>query len=180
MFAVIKSGGKQYKVAAGDVIKLEKLPGNVGSMVQFSDVIAITSDSGQLTLGSPVVQGATVSGEILEQGKDEKVLIFKKRRRHNYRRKRGHRQEVTWLRVREIKFGSAIAAHKGENRKPYTRTDAHNARVATEQAAGKKGAPAKSKTAKTKSKKAAPAKASPKKSGGKPKTEGKAKKSTKE
>ncbi len=130
MFAVIKSGGKQYKVSAGDVIKLEKVPGQPGTLVQFKDVIAVTGDNGQITLGSPIVSGAVVSGEILEQGKDEKVLIFKKRRRHNYRRKIGHRQEVTWLRVREIKFGAASAKSEAPNRKPYKKADAHAARMA--------------------------------------------------
>jgi len=130
MFAVIKSGGKQYKVSAGDVIKLEKLPGKPGTLVQFKDVIAVTGDNGQITLGSPMVAGAVVSGEILEQGKDEKVLIFKKRRRHNYRRKIGHRQEVTWLRVREIKFGQSSAKSDTPNRKPYKKADGHAARMA--------------------------------------------------
>lgn len=120
MFAVIRTGGKQYKVTAGDVIKVEKVAGEVGAKVQFSDVLAITNDSGQVTIGSPTVSNASVTGIILEQGRDEKVIIFKKKRRHNYRRKKGHRQEVTWLRVREIKFGTAIAVYDKPERQKLT------------------------------------------------------------
>ncbi len=139
MFAVIRTGGKQYKVTAGDVIKVEKLAGEVGAKVEFSDVLAITNDKGLVTIGSPTVSGASVIGIILEQGKDEKVIIFKKRRRHNYRRKIGHRQEVTWLRVREIRFGGAVASYDKPERQKLTK------KVPVEQVKAK---PAEKKTAK--------------------------------
>lgn len=136
MFAVIKSGGKQYKVSAGDVVKVEKIAGEVGSPVEFSDVIAITNDKGQITLGSPNVSGAIVTGIVLEQGKDEKVIVFKKKRRHNYRRKRGHRQTLTWLRVKEIKFGSSSVTYQ-EKAKP---AKSEAAKPAAKKVAGEKKA----------------------------------------
>jgi large subunit ribosomal protein L21 len=97
MHAVIKTGGKQYRVAANDVIEIEKLSGKVGDWVQFSDVLMV---DGQI--GKPLVKGASVAAEIEEQGRGDKVIIFKKRRRHNYRRKKGHRQELTTVRITEI------------------------------------------------------------------------------
>lgn len=101
MYAVFKSGGKQYKVAESDVVKLEKLPGEKGQVVKLSEVMALGTDEG-VTLGAPFVDGAVVSAEILGQDKTDKVLIFKKKRRHNYRRKRGHRQQVTVLRILDV------------------------------------------------------------------------------
>ena len=100
MHAVIKTGGKQYRVAANDVIEIEKLSGKVGDWVQFSDVLMV---DGQI--GKPLVKGASVAAEIQEQGRGDKVIIFKKRRRHNYRRKKGHRQELTTVRITEILTG---------------------------------------------------------------------------
>ncbi len=100
MYAVIKTGGKQYRVAAGDVIKVEKLDGEVGETVDFSEVLMIGGD--QPKIGAPTVDGAKVSAEVLEQGKADKVLIFKKKRRHKYRRTRGHRQHQTVLRISDI------------------------------------------------------------------------------
>ena len=105
MYAVIKTGGKQYRVAAGDVIKVEKLDGEVGSNVDFDQVLMVggpDADS-EPKIGAPTVDGATVSAEVLEQGKGDKVLIFKKKRRHKYRRTRGHRQHQTVLRISDIK-----------------------------------------------------------------------------
>lgn len=100
MYAVIKTGGKQYRVAAGDVIKVEKLDGEVGETVDFSEVLMVGGD--QPKIGAPTVDGAKVSAEVLEQGKADKVLIFKKKRRHKYRRTRGHRQHQTVLRISDI------------------------------------------------------------------------------
>jgi len=97
MHAVIKTGGKQYRVAADDIIEIEKLSGKVGDWVQFSDVLMV---DGQI--GKPLVKGASVAAEIENQGRGDKVVIFKKRRRHNYRRKKGHRQELTTVRITEI------------------------------------------------------------------------------
>jgi large subunit ribosomal protein L21 len=100
MFAVIKTGGKQYRVAAEDVLKIEKVKGEPGDIIQLGDVLVVGGDN--VTLGAPTVAGATVAAEVLEQGRGPKVIAFKKRRRKNSRRKRGHRQEFTLLRITEI------------------------------------------------------------------------------
>lgn len=100
MFAVIKTGGKQYRVAADDVLKIEKIKGEPGEIIQLGDVLVVGGDS--VTLGAPTVAGASVAAEVLEQGRGAKVIAFKKRRRKNSRRKRGHRQEFTLLRITEI------------------------------------------------------------------------------
>jgi large subunit ribosomal protein L21 len=100
MFAVIKTGGKQYRVAADDVLKVEKVKGEPGEIVQFGEVLVVGGDN--VTLGLPTIAGASVAAEVLEQGRGEKVIAFKKRRRKNSRRKRGHRQEFTLVRVTEI------------------------------------------------------------------------------
>ncbi len=101
MYAVIKTGGKQYRVAAGDVIKVEKLDGEVGSNVNLDQVLMVGGDDGA-KVGTPLIDGAKVSAEVLKQGKGDKVLIFKKKRRKNYRRTRGHRQHQTVLRISDI------------------------------------------------------------------------------
>lgn len=101
MFAVIKTGGKQYKVAKNDVILVEKLEVEVGQDVTFSEILMVGEDS-NLRVGAPLVQGASVSAKVLDQAQADKVLIFKKNRRHNYRRKRGHRQLQTVLRITDI------------------------------------------------------------------------------
>ena len=100
MFAVIKTGGKQYRVAADDVLKVEKVKGEPGEIVQFGEVLVVGGDD--VTLGAPTVSGASVAAEVLEQGRGPKVIAFKKRRRKNSRRKRGHRQEFTLVRITEI------------------------------------------------------------------------------
>jgi large subunit ribosomal protein L21 len=100
MFAVIRTGGKQYRVAAEDVIKVEKVKGDPGEIIQFGEVLVVGGDN--VTLGAPTIAGASVAAEVLEQGRGPKVIAFKKRRRKNSRRKRGHRQEFTLIRVTEI------------------------------------------------------------------------------
>jgi len=100
MFAVIKTGGKQYKVAAEDVIRVEKVKGEPGDIVEFAEVLMLGGDP--VVLGSPVVAGASVAGEVVEQTRGAKVIAFKKRRRKNSRRKRGHRQELSVIRITEI------------------------------------------------------------------------------
>ena len=104
MFAVIRTGGKQYKVAKDDVIFVEKLAGEPGSTVQLGDVLMLGGE-GEPKVGAPTLSGASVAATVLEQKKGEKVLIFKKRRRHNSRRKNGHRQELTVLRIGDITAG---------------------------------------------------------------------------
>jgi len=100
MFAVIKTGGKQYRVAADDKLKVEKVAGEPGEIIQFGEVLVVGGDN--VTLGSPTVSGASVAAEVLDQGRGPKVIAFKKRRRKNSRRKRGHRQEFTLIRITEI------------------------------------------------------------------------------
>ncbi len=102
MFAVIKTGGKQYKVAQGDVIKVEKLVAEVGKTVNLAEVLML-ADNGKVTVGAPFVKGAAVSAEVVEQDRSEKLIIFKKKRRQNYRRKNSHRQHFTVLKITAIK-----------------------------------------------------------------------------
>ena len=97
MYAVIKTGGKQYKVAAGDVVKIEKIAGEEGKEVIFNEVLALGE-----TIGTPFVSSASVKATVLKQAKDAKVIIFKKKRRHNYRRKNGHRQQVTLVKITDV------------------------------------------------------------------------------
>ena len=100
MYAVFKTGGKQYRVAAGDKVRVEKLPGNVGDAVAFQDVLLVAGDT--VKLGRPVVGGAKVEAKIVGQGLGQKIIIFKFRRRKNYRRKTGHRQPFTALEITNI------------------------------------------------------------------------------
>jgi large subunit ribosomal protein L21 len=101
MFAVIRTGGKQYKVAPNDVIRVERLPGAAGDVVELGEVLMLGGD-GAITVGAPLVSGACVGASVIAQAKSDKVLVFKKKRRHNYRRKNGHRQDLTILRITEI------------------------------------------------------------------------------
>ena len=100
-YAVIRTGGKQYRVAPGDVVRVERLGGDVGAAVDFTEVL-LTAGDGAVRVGAPLVEGAHVRGEIVAQGRDRKILVYKKKRRKNYRRRRGHRQSVTTVRVTEI------------------------------------------------------------------------------
>lgn len=100
MFAVFKTGGKQYRVATEDVLKVDKIKGEPGEIVEFGEVLVVGGDS--MKLGTPMVAGATVAAQVLEQGRGAKIIAFKKRRRKNSRRKIGHRQEFTLLRITEI------------------------------------------------------------------------------
>ena len=100
-FAVINTGGKQYKVSANDKLRIEKLPEDEGKVVEFKEVLLINNDK-DMELGSPLIEGAKVEGKIVKQTKNKTVLIFKKRRRHNSRRKNGHRQEHTMIRINKI------------------------------------------------------------------------------
>ena len=97
-YAVIRTGGKQYRVAPGEVIRIEALPGAVGSEVWFPEVLLQSTDSG-ISVGTPLVAEAKVSGKIIAQSKARKILVYKKKRRKNYRRHHGHRQLVTTVQV---------------------------------------------------------------------------------
>jgi large subunit ribosomal protein L21 len=109
MFAVIRTGGKQYKVAQDDVIAVEKLAGEPGAVVEFDEVLMIAEDA-EVATGAPLVAGATVSATVVEQSRAAKIIVFKKKRRHNYRRKRGHRQYQTVLRITAIRGAGAPRA----------------------------------------------------------------------
>ena len=115
MFAVIKTGGKQYRVAEYQVIKIERIKAEPGTIVQLGDVLMLGGDTPQL--GAPTIAGASVAAEVIDQGRGAKVIAFKKRRRKNSRRKRGHRQEFTLLRVTEILTEGAKPT-KGPRPKP--------------------------------------------------------------
>ena len=149
MFAVVRTGGKQYRVAAGDKIAVEKLAGETGDTVTLGDVL-LAGEGADLKDAGKV----TVSAEIIAQAKSEKVVVFKKRRRHNYRRKAGHRQQMTLLRITDVGEGKAKkAAPKKAAEKPAAENDAAKADAAP----AKKAAPKKSAAAKKPAaKKAAP------------------------
>ncbi|MCC8369035.1 MULTISPECIES: 50S ribosomal protein L21 [unclassified Rickettsia] len=102
MFAVIKAGGKQYKVGTNSIIKVEKIEGELGAKISLDQVLMIGENSKPSFIGTPMVKGAVVTAEITNQFKDNKIIVFKKKRRKNYRRKAGHRQELTELKILDI------------------------------------------------------------------------------
>jgi large subunit ribosomal protein L21 len=102
MYAVIRSGGKQYKVSKDDVISVEKLTGETGDKINLNEVLMI-GGKGDPILGDPIIKGAVVNAEVIEQTRAEKIIVFKKKRRHNYRRKNGHQQHLTMLKIVDIK-----------------------------------------------------------------------------
>lgn len=125
MYAVLKCGGKQIKVSKGDTVLVEKLAGETGEKVTLDNVLLL-ADGEKLTVGTPVVEGATVTASIVEQIRDKKVIIFKKKRRQGYKRKKGHRQYLTVLKVEEIsaKGGKKSAPAKAEEKKPAAKKTA--------------------------------------------------------
>jgi len=129
MFAVIKTGGKQYRVAANDLLKIEKVEAKVGDIVEIGNVLA-HGEGENVTFGAPFVDGALVTAEVVEQGKNRTVIAFKKRRRQNSRRKIGHRQLLTTVRIAEILLGGAKPAKKA-TAKPEAKAEA-KAEVAAE------------------------------------------------
>ncbi len=128
MYAVVKTGGKQYRVAAGDTVEIERLPGAAGDIVTLDEVLML-GDGANVTIGAPRVAGASVAAEILEQARGPKIIVFKKRRRQNSRRKKGHRQDLTILRISEIltngakPSGAKAAAKKPAAKKAASFTD---------------------------------------------------------
>ena len=121
-YAVIRTGGKQYRVTPNAVLTVEKLDVEPGQTITFQDILAVGGETG-VTFGAPIVAGASVTATVLEQKRGEKIIIFKKRRRHNYRRRNGHRQYHTVLKI------TAIGDHKAE---PKTRTAPEAAPAAAE------------------------------------------------
>ncbi len=103
MFAVIRSGGKQYCVKPGDMLKVEKLDIEPSSAVLLNEVLLVSDDKGAVKVGTPVIEGASVDAEVVRHTRNDKVIVFKKKRRHNYRRKNGHRQWMTVIKIKAIK-----------------------------------------------------------------------------
>ena len=101
MYAVVNTGGKQYKVKAGDILRVEKIPGDVGSPVTFEKVLMV-ADGEEVTVGQPVLENTSVKGTIVEQGKAKKIIVFKYKRRKRFRRKQGHRQAFTAVKIESI------------------------------------------------------------------------------
>ena len=151
MYAVVKTGGKQYRVAKDDVLTIEKLDGEAGAVIELQEVLAMDDGKG-LTIGTPMIDGARVAATVLEQKKSDKVLIFKKKRRKNYRRTKGHRQQVTVIRISDILAKGKKAAADAPAKKAPTKAKA----PAKAKASTKSKAPAKAKAkAKSAVKKAA-------------------------
>ena len=117
MYAVVKTGGKQYRVAKDDILKVERLPGQAGDAVTLSDVLLV-ADGADVRIAAPLAAGAAVAGEIVEQARGDKIVVFKKRRRQNYRRKKGHRQLLTVLRVTDILTDGAKPAARSAAKRP--------------------------------------------------------------
>ena len=168
MFAVFKTGGKQYRVAAEDVLKVAKLKGEPGEIVEFGEVLVVGGDS--VTLGAPTIAGATVAAEVLDQARGPKIIAFKKRRRKNSRRKRGFREEFTLIRITEIltdgkKANKTVQPRPKRAPAPAAEAEGSETAAAASEGATSKKAPAK-KAPKSKGK--APA-ARAKKPKGKPK-----------
>jgi large subunit ribosomal protein L21 len=105
MYAIIRSGDKQFRAEPGQTIKLPSIEAEVGDTVTFDQVLVAGGDEGDVTVGAPLVDGASVTGEVLRHGKGKKIIIFKWKRRKNYRRKQGHRQKYTEVRIGEIRVG---------------------------------------------------------------------------
>lgn len=117
MYAVIETGGKQYRVSPGDIIQVEKLPGEVGSSVRFENILLLSRPgeaSSQVWLGQPYVSQALVEAEVVGQGRGDKIIVFKKKRRKGYRKTQGHRQEQTQLLVLTVDSGSGVKATLGD------------------------------------------------------------------
>jgi len=179
MYAVIKTGGKQYKVAKNDVILVEKLPGEAGAAIELDEVLLVGDDNNQ-TVGAPLVDGAHVAATVLEQTRGEKIIVFKKKRRQNYRRKAGHRQDLTALKITDIVTGgkkkvAKAAEPKAEEKKIAPKAEAKPvAPKAEEKKAAPKKAEAKPAAKKAEAKpaeKKAPAKKTEAKASAKPAAE---------
>ena len=140
MLAVFKTGGKQYSVKAGQILKVEKLEGKKGDNVSFKDVLAV-SENAQNTIGAPLVDGAVVEAKILDQIRDKKIIVFKKRKRQNYRSTQGHRQYLTVLKIESISLGGKKSA--------TTKKEAETAEPTKKAVPKKKAAPKKAVTKKT-------------------------------
>ena len=138
MLAVFKTGGKQYSVKTGQILKVEKLEGKKGDSISFKDVLAV-SEKTQNTIGSPLVEGAFVEAKILDQIRDKKIIVFKKRKRQNYRSTQGHRQYLTVLKIETISMGGK----KSQSEKKETKNSSPVKKAATKKKAAPKKAASK-------------------------------------
>ena len=161
MFAVIKTGGRQYRVVPDDVLEIGKIAGDVGAIVQLGEVLLVGGDTP--VLGAPTVAGASVAAEVLQHKRGPKVIAFKKRRRKNSRRKRGYRDEITVLRVTEILTDNKqpTVGPRPKKEKPVAAAPAEGEDAETPKKTAKKKAPARKPAAKTTAKAAAKPRAKP-------------------
>ena len=169
MYAVVKTGGKQYRVTPGDVIIVEKLLGETGAKVKLDEVLMVGEDGKAPEVGAPLLDKAAVNCEVLDQSRADKIIVFKKKRREGYKRKKGHRQQQTVLRVLDINGKGAVkaaakAADKTEEKPTETKAKpAKEKAPAKAKSPAKEKAPAKKKAAASKTKAPAKKKAAPKK-----------------
>jgi len=190
MYAVLKTGGKQYKVSPGDIIVVEKLLGDAGAKVKLDQVMIVGEDGKDPEVGIPIISNAAVNCEVVDQSRSDKIIVFKKKRRQGYKRKKGHRQNQTVLRVLDINGKGAIKAtakkkvettksktDKQETATPKTSTAVKEKKAATKTSSVKKSADAKSTTPKKKA--ATKKKTTEVKAGAEEKSPSKAKSSTK-
>ena len=151
MFAIIREDGRQYRVAKGDIIRFDRMKAEPGESFETSQVIAIAEEDNKLKIGSPVLEGAKVEGTVLEHGKDKKIIVFKRKRRKTYRRKYGHRQEHTLIKIDKISAKAPAVKKTVQEKKvkesvDVTKTSAKKA--VTKKVAAKKVEPKKNTTKK--------------------------------
>jgi large subunit ribosomal protein L21 len=169
MYAVIKTGGKQYRVKPDDVLEIERLPGEAGDILEFDQVLMLSGDAG-FEVGTPVISGAIVAAELVEQTRGDKIKVFKKKRRKHYRRTMGHRQDLSQIRITEILTGGAkpsktAAVKKKAPAKAEKTAKAEQPAPTVSEAAAEAKAPAKKAPAKKAAAKKAPAKKAAAKTG---------------
>ena len=150
MYAVIKTGGKQYKVSKDDIISVEKLAEEAGKKIKLNEVLII-SDKGKPVVGDPLIKGASVEAEVVDHTKSAKITVFKKKRRHNYRRKQGHKQNITNLKILSINSSKGKAESSDEVEKKSAPKKAAAKKAAPKKVAPKKVAPKKTDTKSKKS-----------------------------
>ena len=151
MFAIIRADGRQYRVAKGDVIRFDRMKAEPGDSFETAQVLAIAEEDNKLKIGSPVVEGAKVEGTVLQHGKDKKIIVFKRKRRKTYRRKYGHRQDHTLVKIDKIS-AKAPAAKKAVQKKTVKET-AEASKISVKKTTAKKPAAKKSAAKKSVTKK---------------------------
>lgn len=152
-YAVLKSGGKQYKVSAGDVILVEKILGESGSKITFEDIVMM-GEGAQIHIEEAELKTASVTGEVIEQTRGPKLIIFKKKRRQNYRRKKGHKQDLTAIRIKSIDLKKSVAKKVVEAKKPAVKKDSAKIETVTKKTQTTKKKDSAKKTVKKTAKKA--------------------------